>query len=64
VSDANNNRVLIFNIGDSGQPDLGPQFSQGKSVVGKVFWDLNGDGVQDAAVSAEVRNQKTEDRKT
>ncbi|OGX04236.1 MAG: hypothetical protein A3G87_08925 [Omnitrophica bacterium RIFCSPLOWO2_12_FULL_50_11] len=46
VSDKSNHRVLIFNIGDSAI-DLSPQFEQGKAVLGKVFWDLNGNGRQD-----------------
>jgi len=28
--------------------ELGPQFDQGKSVLGKVFWDFNQSGYQDA----------------
>ena len=46
VADLNNHRVLIFNIGTSAI-DLSPQFKQGKAVLGKVFWDLNGNGRQD-----------------
>jgi len=46
TSEGGNNRVLIFNIGGSGF-DLGPQFTQGKSVLGKVFWDFNKSGRQD-----------------
>jgi len=46
VSDQNNHRILIFNIGSSAV-DLSPQFTQGKAVLGKVFWDWNGNGRQD-----------------
>ena len=47
VSDSTNNRVLIFDVGGAGFDNLGPQFDQGKSVLGKVFWDLDGNGRQD-----------------
>ena len=47
VADEGNNRVLIYNIGSSTTPDLGPQFTQGKAVLGKVFNDLNSNEVQD-----------------
>ncbi|OGX04997.1 MAG: hypothetical protein A3G87_10375 [Omnitrophica bacterium RIFCSPLOWO2_12_FULL_50_11] len=46
ITDDSNSRVLIFNIGSSAI-DLSPQFKQGKAVLGKVFWDLNGNGRQD-----------------
>ena len=46
VNDTANNRILIYNIGSSAI-DLSPQFKQGKAVLGKVFWDLNGNGRQD-----------------
>ncbi len=45
VVDRNRNRVLIFNISGS-SIDLGPQFEQGKAVLGKVFNDINKDGRQ------------------
>ncbi len=47
VTDVGSNRVLIFNVGESSIKGLGPQFGQGKAVVGKVFWDLDGNGEQD-----------------
>ncbi len=47
VSDFANNRILIFNIADEPAVKLGPQFDQGKAVLGKVFNDLNGNGAQD-----------------
>jgi hypothetical protein len=41
-------RVLIFNIaGENSGIELGPQFEQGKALLGKVFEDLNGNGHQD-----------------
>jgi len=46
VVDRSNYRVLIYNIGGSGV-ELGPQFTQGKAVLGKVFWDPNSNGWQD-----------------
>src|SRR3989338_2611470 len=46
IADEGNHRVLIYNIGESAI-DLSPQFKQGKAVLGKVFWDLNGNGRQD-----------------
>jgi hypothetical protein len=47
VSELTNHRVLIFNIASSDQVDLGPQFTQGKALLGKVFSDADEDGVQD-----------------
>jgi hypothetical protein len=47
IADHTNNRVLIYNLGTSIQ--LGPQFEQGKAVLGKVFNDKNGNGEQDEA---------------
>ncbi len=46
VGDQANSRVLIYNIGSS-SIKLGPQFEQGKAVLGKVFEDKNANGVQD-----------------
>ncbi|MBI4358254.1 MAG: hypothetical protein HY584_03050, partial [Candidatus Omnitrophica bacterium] len=50
VPDVTNQRVLIYNIASSGIK-LSPQFEQGKAVLGKVFHDVNGNGVQDQAKS-------------
>ena len=47
IADEGNSRVLIYNLSTSAI-DLSPQFKQGKAVLGKVFWDLNGNGRQDA----------------
>jgi hypothetical protein len=47
IVDYNNNRVLIYNIAGSSPMKLGPQFDQGKAVLGKVFDDINGNGRQD-----------------
>jgi len=46
VADTGNHRVLIYNIGSS-SIQLGPQFEQGKAVLGKVFNDTNANGWQD-----------------
>ena len=46
IEEQNNNRLLIYNIGSSSLR-LGPQFEQGKAVLGKVFHDRNGNGIQD-----------------
>ena len=48
VPDTSNNRILIFNLGTQSFDDLGPQFAQGKAVVGKVFFDWNANGIQDS----------------
>jgi hypothetical protein len=48
IADTISNRVLIFNIGGSTNIPLGPQFEQGKAVLGKVFNDRNSNGQQDA----------------
>ncbi len=47
VAEQNNRRLLIFNLGSGSETKLGPHFEQGKSVVGKVFEDRDGDGWQD-----------------
>ena len=44
VADQTNSRVLLFNIGENAALDLGPQFNQGKGVLGKVFNDVNSNG--------------------
>jgi len=41
-----NSRVLIFNVSTESNIALGPQFDQGKGVLGKVFHDTDGDGRQ------------------
>ncbi|MDD5422266.1 MAG: NHL repeat-containing protein [Candidatus Omnitrophica bacterium] len=41
-----NNRALIYSIGGSSIKQ-GPQFDQGKALIGKVFNDVNGNGMQD-----------------
>jgi len=46
ICDTSNHRVLIYNIGGS-SVELGPQFEQGKAVLGKVFNDINANGWQD-----------------
>ena len=46
IVDQGNSRVLIYNLGTPAI-NLSPQFKQGKAVLGKVFWDLNGNGRQD-----------------
>lgn len=46
IGDQTNHRVLIYNIGGSSM-ELGPQFEQGKAVLGKVFNDINENGWQD-----------------
>ena len=51
IVDEGNQRVLIFNLGGVSEQNLGPQFDQGKSVLGKVFWDVNGNGRQDEGES-------------
>ncbi|MBI4358100.1 MAG: hypothetical protein HY584_02260, partial [Candidatus Omnitrophica bacterium] len=65
VSDVNNHRVLIFNIASGSGIKLSPQFEQGKAVLGKVFHDVNGNGVQDQAKSiaqsAKRKKGKTKD---
>ncbi|MBI1977288.1 MAG: hypothetical protein HYS55_00885 [Candidatus Omnitrophica bacterium] len=57
VVDFTNQRVLIWNIA-SLKLDLGPQFEQGKAVLGKVFHDINGNGVQDSPQTTDDRPQK------
>ncbi len=47
VTDYGNNRILIYKIAGSSPEKLGPQFEQGKALIGKVFNDLNGNGIQD-----------------
>ncbi len=47
VGDTTNRRILIFNLSGESGIELGPQFTQGKSLVGKVFEDKNGNGEQD-----------------
>jgi hypothetical protein len=47
VADQGNNRVLFFNLAEEGVTELGPQFEQGKAVLGKVFEDKNSNGRQD-----------------
>jgi hypothetical protein len=47
VADLTNQRVLIFNLNLSAIAELGPQFEQGKAVLGKVFEDRNDNGFQD-----------------
>ena len=47
VAENANHRVLIYNLSTS-PIKLGPQFEQGKAVLGKVFHDLNGNGIQDS----------------
>ena len=47
VCDASRQRVLIFNMASGSGIKLGPQFEQGKAVLGKVFADQNGNGIQD-----------------
>ncbi|MBI4358319.1 MAG: NHL repeat-containing protein, partial [Candidatus Omnitrophica bacterium] len=57
VADASNNRVLIFNIASGSGIKLSPQFEQGKAVIGKVFHDVNGDGIQNnGAVPSKARD--------
>ncbi|MBI4358775.1 MAG: hypothetical protein HY584_05690, partial [Candidatus Omnitrophica bacterium] len=60
VSDSGNHRVLIFNIKPLSTLKLGPQFEQGKAVIGKVFHDVNGNGVQD---ETQDKRPKTEGEK-
>jgi hypothetical protein len=48
ISDSGNNRVLIYNVSSGLSQSLGPQFTQGKALLGKVFYDLDGDGEQDS----------------
>ncbi|MBI4358535.1 MAG: hypothetical protein HY584_04480, partial [Candidatus Omnitrophica bacterium] len=55
VGDTGNHRVLIFNIASGSAINLSPQFEQGKAVLGKVFHDVNGNGIQDQAKSKEHR---------
>jgi hypothetical protein len=44
----NGNRILAFDIGSNvTAADLGPQFTQGKALLGKVFSDPNENGAQD-----------------
>jgi hypothetical protein len=47
VSDSSNHRILIFNIASMASSELGPQFEQGKAVLGKVFEDKNSNGRQE-----------------
>jgi hypothetical protein len=47
ASEFNNARVLVFNVASSSNIPLGPQFEQGKAVLGKVFEDKNSNGRQD-----------------
>jgi len=51
VDDERNNRVLIYNIGVSSIKN-GPQFDQGKALIGKVFNDVNANGIQDNPTNA------------
>jgi hypothetical protein len=47
VADLTNQRALIFTLNSSAVTNLGPQFEQGKAVLGKVFEDPNHNGRQD-----------------
>ncbi|UCD55403.1 MAG: hypothetical protein JSV93_00980, partial [Candidatus Omnitrophota bacterium] len=49
VTDSGNSRILIYNIDHLSAINLGPQFEQGKAVLGKVFNDINSNGYQDEA---------------
>ncbi len=51
ISEASNIRALIFNLASESAVNLGPQFNQGKAVLGKVFEDWNGNGLQDESAT-------------
>ncbi|MFA4982009.1 MAG: NHL repeat-containing protein [Candidatus Omnitrophota bacterium] len=58
-----NNRALIYNIGGSSIKQ-GPQFDQGKALIGKVFNDVNGNGMQDTYEQTNEQINELTDKRT
>ncbi|MDD5422264.1 MAG: hypothetical protein PHT32_02420 [Candidatus Omnitrophica bacterium] len=63
IADTGNHRVLIYNIGSSSIKN-GPQFDQGKALIGKVFNDVNSNGIQDTYEQTNERTNELTNKRT